>query len=54
MQIIFDINLYFLQKVEAKFPGDYDRLRRMSIVEEGPFKQVVCFLLLIYLSIRNL
>jgi glycogen phosphorylase len=40
MQIIFDINLYFLQGVEAKFPNDFDRLRRMSIIEETSFKQV--------------
>jgi len=35
MQIIFDINLYFLQEVERRFPGDRDRLRRMSLIEEG-------------------
>ncbi|KAI9344247.1 carbohydrate phosphorylase-domain-containing protein [Obelidium mucronatum] len=35
MMIIFDINLFFLQKVERVFPGDRERLRRMSIVEEG-------------------
>ncbi|KAJ3376341.1 Non-essential glycogen phosphorylase, partial [Entophlyctis sp. JEL0112] len=35
MMIIFDINLFFLQKVERVYPGDRDRLRRMSIVEEG-------------------
>lgn len=35
MMIIFDINLFFLQKVEKKFPGDRERLRRMSIIEEG-------------------
>lgn len=35
LQIIFDINLYFLQAVEKKFPGDRDRLRRISIIEEG-------------------
>ncbi|KAI9159544.1 Non-essential glycogen phosphorylase [Blastocladiella emersonii ATCC 22665] len=34
MAIIFDINLYFLQQVEKKFPNDRDRLRRMSIIEE--------------------
>ncbi|TPX34591.1 glycogen phosphorylase [Synchytrium microbalum] len=33
--IIYDINLYFLQSVEKVFPGDRDRLRRMSIIEEG-------------------
>ncbi|KXS16015.1 glycosyltransferase family 35 protein [Gonapodya prolifera JEL478] len=35
MMIIFDINLFFLQDVERKFPHDRDRLRRMSIIEEG-------------------
>ncbi|KAI3639319.1 hypothetical protein MIR68_002849 [Amoeboaphelidium protococcarum] len=35
MQIIFDINLFFLQNVEKKFPNDRDRLARMSIIEEG-------------------
>ncbi|KLO16468.1 glycosyltransferase family 35 protein [Schizopora paradoxa] len=35
MQIIFDINLQFLQSVERKFPGDRDRLARMSIIQEG-------------------
>ncbi|KAF5353527.1 hypothetical protein D9756_007833 [Leucocoprinus leucothites] len=40
MQIIYDINLYFLQAVEKKFPGDRDRLARMSLIEEGYPKQV--------------
>jgi starch phosphorylase len=35
MMIIFDINLYFLQSVEKMYPGDRDKLRRMSIIEEG-------------------
>ncbi|KAI9202964.1 glycosyl transferase [Polychytrium aggregatum] len=35
MMIIFDINLFFLQAVERKYPGDRERLRRMSIIEEG-------------------
>ncbi|KAF8646198.1 hypothetical protein AX16_007340 [Volvariella volvacea WC 439] len=40
MQIIYDINLFFLQSVEKKFPGDRDRLARMSLIEEGTPKQV--------------
>ncbi|KAG7085815.1 hypothetical protein E1B28_003353 [Marasmius oreades] len=40
MQIIYDINMYFLQAVEKKFPGDRDRLARMSLIEEGFPKQV--------------
>lgn len=35
MMIIFDINLFFLQSVERRYPGDRERLRRMSIIEEG-------------------
>ncbi|KAG1751749.1 hypothetical protein EDB19DRAFT_1198501 [Suillus lakei] len=33
MQIIFDINLLFLQSVERKFPEDRERLARMSLIE---------------------
>ncbi|KAJ3380475.1 Non-essential glycogen phosphorylase, partial [Lobulomyces angularis] len=35
MMIIFDINLFFLQKVEKAYPGDREILRRISIIEEG-------------------
>ena len=34
MEIIFEINARFLRLVSYKFPGDTDRLRRMSIIEE--------------------
>ncbi|KAI0078412.1 glycosyltransferase family 35 protein [Panus rudis PR-1116 ss-1] len=40
MQIIYDINLIFLQSVEKKFPGDRERLARMSLIEETFPKQV--------------
>jgi starch phosphorylase len=40
MEIIFDINAAFLRQVSYKFPGDLDRLRRMSLIEEGDDKQV--------------
>ncbi len=40
MQIIFEINLYFLQRVERIYPGDRERLRRMSIIEEGAAQHV--------------
>ncbi|KAL5342388.1 glycosyl transferase [Aspergillus crustosus] len=40
MQIIFDINLYFLQIVEKKFPNDRDILSRVSIIEESHPKMV--------------
>ena len=35
MMIIFAINLYFLQRVEKVFPADREKLKRMSIIEEG-------------------
>ena len=40
MQIIYEINLRFLKEVATKFPGDNDRLGRMSIIEEGYPKRV--------------
>jgi starch phosphorylase len=40
MEIIYDINAQFLRQVSYKFPGDIDRLRRMSLIEEGDDKQV--------------
>ncbi|MBN1307654.1 MAG: glycogen/starch/alpha-glucan phosphorylase [Chitinispirillaceae bacterium] len=40
MEIIFEINARFLRHVSYKFPGDTDRLRRMSIIEEGEEQQV--------------
>ncbi|KAH8172828.1 carbohydrate phosphorylase domain-containing protein [Sarocladium implicatum] len=40
LQIIYDINLYFLQSVEKAFPDDRDILRRVSIIEESQPKMV--------------
>jgi len=40
MQIILEINRRFLDQVALKWPGDDDRLRRMSIIEEADTKQV--------------
>ena len=40
LQIIYEINLRFLKDVAKEFPGDNDRLRRMSIVEEGDVKKL--------------
>ena len=40
LQIIYDINLNFLQFVEKKFPKDRDMLRRVSIIEESEPKRV--------------
>jgi len=35
LQIIFEINRRFLNKVKAKFDNDVNRVRRMSIISEG-------------------
>jgi len=40
LQIIYDINLFFLQSVEKVFPNDRDLLRRVSIIEESNPKMV--------------
>lgn len=40
LQIIYEINARFLAEVSKKWPGDGDRLRHMSLVEEGAEKKV--------------
>jgi starch phosphorylase len=35
LEIIYEINARFLSEVAQHWPGDNDRLRRMSIIEEG-------------------
>ncbi|MEV6924982.1 glycogen/starch/alpha-glucan phosphorylase [Dactylosporangium sp. NPDC051485] len=40
MEIIYAINHFFLQEVEATYPGDLDRLRRLSIIQEEPDKRI--------------
>lgn len=40
LQIIYEINLFFLQYVEKRFPEDRDILRRVSIIEESQPKMV--------------
>lgn len=40
LAIIYEINRRFLDEVHAKFPGDGDRLRRMSIIGEDGNKNV--------------
>lgn len=35
LQIIFDINSRFLEEVSSRYPGDLDKLRSMSVIEEG-------------------
>ncbi len=40
LEIIYRINADFLAEVRARWPGDVDRVRRMSLIEEGPVRQV--------------
>ncbi|XP_030418713.1 glycogen phosphorylase, liver form isoform X2 [Gopherus evgoodei] len=40
LQIIYEINQRHLDKVTALFPNDIDRLRRMSLIEEGGVKRI--------------
>ncbi|WP_046061319.1 glycogen/starch/alpha-glucan phosphorylase [Methylotuvimicrobium alcaliphilum] len=40
LEIIYDINARFMAEVSTHWPGDLDRMRRMSIIEEGTEKQV--------------
>ena len=40
LEIILEINARFLSEVSSRWPGDGDRLRQMSIIEEGATPQV--------------
>lgn len=40
LQIIYHINFLHLQNVATKWPGDLDRMRRMSLIEEEGDKRV--------------
>ena len=40
LEIILEINARFLAQVANHWPGDMERQRRMSIIEEGPVPQV--------------
>jgi starch phosphorylase len=40
LQIIYEINRRFLESIELAYPGDRERLRRLSLVEETTPKQV--------------
>lgn len=40
LEIIYEINSRFLDEVRAKFPGDEDRVRRMSLIGENGGKTV--------------
>jgi len=40
LDIIYEINARFLKDLAKKYPGDVERQRRMSIIEEGDVQQV--------------
>jgi len=40
LEIVYEINRRHLENVAAHFPGDDDRLRRMSLIEEGGQKRI--------------
>jgi len=40
LEIIYEINARFLSQVASRWPGDMDRQRRMSLIEEGDDPQV--------------
>jgi starch phosphorylase len=40
LQIIYEINARFLAQVASRWPGDNERLQRMSLIEEGHVPQV--------------
>ena len=40
LEIIFEINHRFLDEVRMSYPNDLERVARLSIIEEGPEKQV--------------
>jgi glycogen phosphorylase len=35
LEIVYEINRHFLEEVRARFPGDDERARRMSLIDEG-------------------
>ena len=40
VQIIFEINKRFLNDIRIRFPGDEERVRKMSVIDEGTEKRV--------------
>jgi starch phosphorylase len=40
LDVVYEINRRFLGQVRAKYPGQEDRVGRMSLIEEGPERKV--------------
>jgi glycogen phosphorylase len=40
LEIVYEINARFLNEVASRWPGDKQRLARMSIIEEGPQQHI--------------
>ncbi|MBP0008633.1 MAG: glycogen/starch/alpha-glucan phosphorylase [Roseofilum sp. Belize BBD 4] len=40
LEIIYEINQRFLNEVRSRYPGDLERLSRMSLVQEDPEKKI--------------
>jgi glycogen phosphorylase len=40
LEIIYEINRRFLDDVRRRYPGDDDRVRRVSLIEEAPVRRV--------------
>ena len=40
LEIVFEINRRLLDTVRSRFPGDEARVQRVSLIEEGPAKQI--------------
>ena len=40
LQIIFEINRRFLREIATRYPGDNDRIARMSLIQESPAREV--------------
>ena len=40
LEIIYEINMHFLDEVSLRWPGDNERIRRMSLIDEGHTRSV--------------
>jgi starch phosphorylase len=40
LEIIYQINSHILREVATRWPGDAERMQRLSLIEEGPVRQV--------------